>query len=140
MSTPREFGGAVETRTLAPITFKLAGQTFRATPKPPVDIIEALMAVSPDEQGKRRYAAATLIGSLERLVMERVWIEPTMADGDDGVPFEVTPGRWQPIDDRARMHAVLYGDEWSIPIETIAEIVMWIVEETTGDPTGAPKP
>lgn len=162
------FGGVVPTRSLPPIEFELEGVPgfFRATPKPPLKVIEAVLSIAPDETGRRRYAAAMLLSSLEELVVERLWMpwsddarpdpEGRWVEWAGDQPEDADPrgvwvawtdedrpdpeGRWVEVDDRKRLREVLYGDEYVVPIETIAAVVMGLVERTTGNPTGGPRP
>lgn len=123
-------------KRVPPIEFELEDEEgvsvgeFRATGAPPPDVVAAVFGVMPDARtGARIVNSGILINSLDRLVLDRIWVD---GDGDE-------PGRWEQIDDRRRLRDLMESDEVQIPIESIAEAVMFIVESGTRFPTGAPK-
>ncbi len=117
---------------VAPLTFDLedahgnhAG-TFRVPRKLPINLVDVIAAVRLDTNGNRIYEAGLLIEAMLRIVADKAW--------------NATKEKWEPVDDRDRLRAVLNGDEWEIEVETLGEIVMWVIEETTGHPTPARRP
>jgi len=128
MAEIREFK-TKDVRRVPPIEFKLDGQIFRATGAPSSELVAAVLGVMPSSNnGKRVYSAAILMGAITELVLERIWVDDV--DLPDG-------GRWQSVDDRERMRAILSSDERQIPIEELGELVMYLVGEGIDIPTHA---
>jgi len=127
MAEIREFKTA-DVRRVPPIVFTLDGEQFRATATPPIEMQAALLGVMPNQNnGKRVYSAAILLGAIEELVLARIWVDDDSAEG----------GRWEQVDDRARLRAILHSDERQIPIAHLGELVMWILGEAVEIPTPA---
>lgn len=126
---PREFK-TEDVRHVAPIEFTLDGEKFRATGSPPTTVVAAVFGVAPNPNtGRRIYNASILIGAIEELVIERIWFDDDSPEG----------GTWVKVDDRERMRTLLSSDERRLSLATLADLVMWIIEETIGHPTDAPK-
>lgn len=120
-----------DVRRVPPITFTLDGEEFRSTGAPSTELIAAVFGVMPNPNtGKRIYSAAVLIGAITELVIERIWVENPDDANDEG--------HWERVDDRDRMRAILASDERQIGIETLAELVMWLIGEAVDLPTLAP--
>lgn len=142
MNAPRTF--TVEsTKHIPPIEFSLVDDegndvgTFRATPKPRTDVAQMLASAVQLHEGNRVYNVNVLSDAVKAMLVRKVWQERTVVDPDDGE--ERTVGTWVDVDDVARFEHLLTADEVRVPIEQVGAICMWLLEETTGHPTGAPK-
>lgn len=107
-----------------PLSFSIAGQTFRVPRKVPLEGVGLLASVMINDAGQRIYAAARLLPTLIAMVCDEEYVD----------------GAWRPADDRARFRALVESPRVNIRIETYGKLALWIVEELTALPSGAPKP
>lgn len=139
MSTTKQFG-VIANDDHAPIPFELVDDkgrslgTFRATPKPRLDIAEMMAQAVSLKEGIRVYNANILTHCLREFLIKEEF-------RDVGADSHGNPQmQWVQADDGARMDAIIRSDRVSVRIETLGEIVMWLLEETTGHPTGGSGP
>lgn len=123
---------AQSTKHLPLISFDIADDTgtvvgsFRATPKPRLDVAQMLATAVQLQEGNRIFNLDIIATAIREMLVTRVWSDEANA--------------WLPADDRDRFNQLLVSDEYAIPIEQLGAICMWLMEETTGHPTGAPNP
>lgn len=129
MSTTKRYG-VISNEGAQPYEFELFDNqgrsvgTFHVTAKPRLDLAQAMARAVSLVGGNRVYEADILTYCLRELLIKERW------DGE----------AWVAADDRGRMDEILTSDRVMIPIETLAQIVMDLLAETTGHPTGGSGP
>lgn len=106
----KDFGAPASTDE--PITFTLFGQTFRCKPSLQGRKLMEFIAMSADEDNPAQGAKAILAFLDSALVAE----------------------------DRERFTQVTESDDTVVPLETLAAIMEWLVEQYSGRPTQPPSP
>lgn len=122
-------------------SFDLASETFRCAPVPPAGVINdmiASMGVAPD--GTVRFSQVNLIGFVQGILARRLWEWHEDVDRAEGDDLLARSGEWVIVDDRDRFDVLLHDDERPVRVETLAQIVVWLVSEYTGRPTTPPGP
>lgn len=105
----RDFSVASETRKKQPVTFTLEGQEFECVEEAPAAALTDFLGdVAGDHVGR---SAAALVSFITSVLI------------DEDVP---------------RFLDLVHSKETIIPIETVGEIVTWLVEEYSGRPTVRP--
>jgi hypothetical protein len=130
-------------------SFELGDEPFRCVPIAPAGLLaEMVAAVSTDRTGNAVFRAVDLNRFALGVIAHEVWEwdpEPPLPDyveGEDQA-VRVAPertGRWIDVDDRKRFEAFLFDDTRPVPVATLGEIVVWLINEYTERPTGAPAP
>lgn len=124
-----------------PLTFQLVDQrgvvipgpgpeqSFRASPRPRLDLVQAMVdaVVVHEGTGFKAYNLDILRRVITESLIVEEWVPPQV-DGNEGA--------WRPAPDRHRFEQVLDSDRWTVRIDTLGEIAVWLVEETTSHPTG----
>lgn len=96
---------------LGPLSFRLAGERFALVPDPPSDVlVDAVLAVSTDVHGYRRYDIRACVRFVRAVVPET---------------------------DHERLATVLSDKGRQVETATLGSIVMWAVEELTLYPFGS---
>lgn len=134
-TTPRRFG-VVSNDDRPPVEFELADDkgrslgVFHATDKPRLDLAEAMARAVSLNAGIRVYDVNILTYCLREFLIREKRVE--VGTGDDGAPMM----EWVKADDVERFDEIVRSDRVHIQIETLGEIVMWLLEETVKHPTG----
>lgn len=128
MSTKRY--GVVSTENQAPIEFTLTDDqgrdvgTFRVTAKPRLDLAQAMARAVELKGGIRVYDVDILTYVLREMIIKEEFVD----------------GEWRKAEDLRLLDAVLTSDRIAVPINVLGEIVMDMLSETTGHPTGGSGP
>lgn len=134
-TTPRRFG-VIDNTGNEPIPFELCDDhgnvigTFHATKKPRLDIAQAMARAVSLKDGIRVYDVDILTYCVREFLIKEIYRE--LGAGSNGEPVK----GWVAADDLERFDRIVRSDRVAVPIETLGDIVMWLLEETTGHPTG----
>lgn len=141
----------------------VGGGPFRFHPQPRLDLIAMMAnAVTLNVHGDRIVDPTILTHVLGEMLMGEVWSDHieeeertaivaamTAAHEEDqkrperartgAPPPPALPG-WLPVEDQARFAGVISGDRYLIRMETLGQILMHLLIEVTGHPTGGSLP
>lgn len=122
-------------------TFELGGETFHCMAIPAGGVLpRVLNAVRFDDRGRRVYNAPDLVRFIEDVLCEEMQVPQAPPPSDDAAPALVEAVMvTQPVDDVERWTALMEDKKRPVPIETLGNVVMWLIEFYTDRPTTPPR-